>query len=336
MRLGVGIVGLGNRWEGRYLPAIRSLADRFEVRAVCEQVSHRARRAATELNAVAADGFRVMAGRDDIDALLYLADQWYGTTPILAACDAGKAIYSAASLPGPRAEIDHLLARVEQSGIAFMAELSKRHAAATVRLKELIATRLGQPRMLFCHQRAAQTPAGDRDEAVHARRNLIEMIDWCCYVIDRPPTSVVSVRHAASGREAESDYQMMSLDFSSGDSPGSGPLAQISSGQYIPASWEEAIGFRPPAALQVACERGIAFIDLPTGLVWFDDAGRHQESLESERPVDESMLLQFHRATTSLVRRIGGLGDMVRALRILEAAAVSQEIGRRIPLADDC
>jgi predicted dehydrogenase len=335
MRLGVGIVGLGNRWEGRYLPAIRSLADRFEVRAVCEQVSHRAHRAAAELNAVAADGFRVMAGRDDIDALLYLADQWYGGAPILAACDAGKAIYSAASLPGRREEIDHLLARVEQSGIAFMAELSRRHAPATVRLKELMATRIGLPQMVFCHQRVPH-PAGDsRDQAEHARRNLIEMIDWCCYVMNRPPSSVVSVRHATSDQRDASDYQMMSLDFSTGDPPGTGPLAQISSGQYIPASWEEAIGFRPPAALQVACERGIAFIDLPTALVWFDDAGRHQESLESERPVDESMLLQFHRATTSLVRRIGGLGDMVRALRILEAATASQESGHRIPLGDN-
>lgn len=335
MKLGVGIIGLGNRWEGRYLPAIRSLADRFEVRAVCEQVSHRAHRAAAELNAVAADGFRVMASRDDVDALLYLADQWYGPTPILAACDAGKAIYSAASLPGPRGEIDHLLARVEQSGIAFMAELSRRHAPATVRLKELIATRLGLPRMVFCHQRVPHPPDESREQAEYVRRNLIEMIDWCCYVIDRPPSSVVSVRHATSERQAASDYQMMSLDFSSDAMPGTGPLAQISSGQYIPASWEEAIGFRPPAALQVACERGIAFIDLPAGLVWFDDAGRHQESLENERPVDESMLLQFHRATISLVRRIGGLGDMVRALRILEAAAVSQEGGHRVLLGND-
>lgn len=332
MRLGVGIVGLGNRWEGRYLPAIRSLADRFEVRAVCEQVSHRARRAAAELNAVAVDGFRVMAGRDDVDALLYLADQWYGAAPILAACDTGKAIYSAASLPGPRGEIDHLLARVEQSGIAFMAELSRRHAPATVRLKELIATRLGPPRMLFCHQRVPQSPGTSPGESIPAQRNLIEMIDWCCYVVDRPAAHVVSVRHAAPADPAESDYQMMSLDFSATEHPGTGPLAQISSGQYIPVNWEEAIGFRPPAALQVACERGIAFIDLPTSLVWFDDAGRHQESLESERPVDESMLLQFHRATTSLVRRIGGLGDMVRALQILEAAAESQATGKRVPL----
>ncbi len=335
MRLGVGIVGLGSRWEGRYLPAIRSLADRFEVRAVCEQVAHRARRAATELNATAVDGFRVLAGRDDVDALLYLADQWYGTTPILAACDTGKAIYSAASLPGSRREIDRLLARVEQSGIAFMAELSCRHAAATVRLKELIATRLGQPRMLFCHQRVPQPAADCPREAAAARRNLIEMIDWCCYVIDRPAASVVSVRHATPDGGSPADYEMLSLDFSQDEPPGSGPLAQISSGQYIPATWEEAIGFRPPAALQVACQRGIAFIDLPAGLVWFDDAGRHQESLEGERPVDESMLMQFHRATTSLVRRIGGLGEMVQAVRILEAAGSSQATGTRIMLPAD-
>ena len=334
MKLGVGIVGLGTRWESRHLPAIRSLADRFEVRAICEQVAHRARRAATELNAVPLDGFRALADREDVDAVLYLADQWYGAAPILAACDAGKAVYSAASLPEQRDEVEALLTRVEGSGIAFMAELSRRHAAATVRLKELIATRLGRPRMVFCHQRLPQ-PASDQRTAAQAvardRRDLLEMVDWCCYVIDQPPTSVVSVRHEKEHGQAGSDYQMMSLDFSAADRPGSGPLAQISYGQYIPAAWAEAVSFRPPADMQVACERGIAFVDLPATLVWFDDAGRHQESLESDRPVDEAMFLQFHRTTTSLVRRLGGLSDMVRALRIVDAALESQSSGQRLP-----
>lgn len=333
MKLGVGIVGLGNRWESRYLPAIRSLVDRFDVRAVCEQVSHRAQRAAGELNAVAVDGFRVLADREDIDAILYLADQWYGTAPILAACHAGKAVYSAASLPDCRQEVDTLLTRVEESGIAFMAELSRRHAPATVRLKELIATRLGPPRMAFCHHRLPQSSTPIRHTtaiAARHRRDLLEMVDWCCYVIDQEPTSVVSVQHASGVSLPRSDYQMMSLDFSSVDQFGQGPIAQISCGQYIPAAWEEAVSFRPSADLQIACERGIAFIDLPANLVWFDDAGRHQESLDSERPVDESMLLQFHRTTTSLVRQLGSLPDMVRALRIVEAADESQQQGQRI------
>ena len=78
---------------------------------------------------------------------------------------------------------------------------------------------------------------------------------------------------------------MMSLDFSPPDAPASGPVAQISCGRYIPAHWQEAITYRPLAGLQVSCERGIAFVDLPSTLVWFDEAGRHQESLDAERPV---------------------------------------------------
>ncbi|RLS84191.1 MAG: gfo/Idh/MocA family oxidoreductase, partial [Planctomycetota bacterium] len=185
MKLRVGIVGLGDQWEGRHLPALRMLADRFEVRGVCEQVSHRAERAAKELATAAVDGFRALAARDDIDAILYLADQWFGATPILAACEHGKAVYSAISFPLDPAEADVFGRRVEESGIAFMAELPRRHAAATVRLKELIATRLGPPRMLFCHRRvplsAASGLAPARDRASEAR-DLMELVDWCNYV----------------------------------------------------------------------------------------------------------------------------------------------------------
>ncbi|MCE2728019.1 MAG: Gfo/Idh/MocA family oxidoreductase [Planctomycetaceae bacterium] len=215
MKLRVGIVGLGSQWESRYLPALRALADRFEVRGICEQVAHRAARAAAELNAAPVDGFRALAARDDIDALLYLADQWYGATPILAACEHGKSIYSAISLPFDPDEAGMLRRRVEESGIAFVAELPRRHAPATVRLKELIATRLGRPRMLFCHRRvphaattAVQPP---RDRATEAR-DLMELVDWCRYVVGTEPTSVVAVRHAEAPGAATDDYQMMSLD----------------------------------------------------------------------------------------------------------------------------
>ena len=57
MKLRVGIVGLGDQWDSRHLPALRALADRFEVRGICEQVTHRAERAASQLSTVAMDGF---------------------------------------------------------------------------------------------------------------------------------------------------------------------------------------------------------------------------------------------------------------------------------------
>jgi predicted dehydrogenase len=335
MKLRVGIVGLGTHWESRYLPALRTLADRFEVRGICEQVAHRAERAAVELSAVAVDGFRALAGRDDVDAILYLADQWYGPTPILAACEHGKAVYSAISFPYDATEAQLLRSRVEESGIAFMAELPRRHAPATVRIKELIATRLGPPRLLFCHRRvplsASAGPAPPRDRASEAR-DLMELVDWCRYVAGCEPTSVVAVRHAESDAGDADDYQMMSLDFSQTGRVGEGVLAQVSCGYYMPKCWEEAVSFRPPPALQVVCENGIAFIDLPASLVWFDEVGRHQEALDSERPVGEQMLLQFHRKVTSLVRHLSGLDDTLRAMQIVQAAATSQAEGRRVPL----
>ena len=334
MKLRVGIVGLGDQWEGRHLPALRTLADRFEVRGVCEQVAHRAERAAAELGTAAIDGFRALAARDDIDAVLYLADQWFGAAPILAACDHGKAVYSAISFPFDAVEADLLHRRIEESGIAFMAELPRRHAAATVRLKELIATRLGRPRMLFCHRRVpfSGAAAAPRDRASEAR-DLMELADWCRYVTGVEPTSVVAVRHAETDGGDLDDYRMMSLDFSATGLPGNGPLAQISCGYYMPRAWEEAVGFRPPPGLQVVCERGIAFVDLPQTLVWFDDAGRHQEALESERPVGERMLGQFHRMVTSLVRQTSGLDDALRAMRVVEAADRSIAEGIRVRLA---
>jgi hypothetical protein len=76
----------------------------------------------------------------------------------------------------------------------------------------------------------------------------------------------------------------------------------------------------------------LAFVDLPSGLVWFDEAGRHQESLESELPVGQQLLTQFHRAVTSLLRKVGDLEDAYRALHTLEGAQRSMRQGIRVQL----
>ena len=335
MKLRVGLIGLGDAWEQRYRAALRSLADRFEVRAVYDQIGQRAQQAAVEFNAAAVDGFRELTLREDIDAILMLAPQWYGALPIYAACDSGKAVYCANGLDFDAEEAQQVKQRVEQAGIAFMAEFPRRHAPATVRLKELIATELGAPRLLFCHQRSAartrdQHPAYSRKPA--AIRDLVELVDWCCYVVGWSPTAVTGLMHRLGCEQIEEDYQMMSLDFSDPKHPGTGPVAQISCGRYIPAHWTEAVTYRPLAALQVSCDRGIAFVDLPATLVWFDEAGRHQESLESDRPAGEQLLTQFYRGVTSLVRKSSDLEEAYRRLWIVEQARRSHAEGRRIGL----
>jgi len=336
MKVRVGLLGLGEAWETTYRPALRALGDRFEVRAVCEPVSHRAELAAGDFGATAVDGFQALAHREDIDAILILAAGWYGALPIFAACEAGKAVYLGARLDLDADHARTIYEQVEQSGIALLAELPRRRAPATLRLKELVATALGPPRLVFCHRRLSLVkqprdgPHGDAQTPT--TQELVELIDWCRYVVACEPKWVTGVtwHRAADGRGE--DYQMLSLDFSARGEPGTGPVAQISCGRYIPAQWSEAVTYRPLADMQVCCERGIAFVDLPATLVWFDEAGRHQESLQSERPVGEQLLAQFHRVLTGQGPRICGLDDACRALVILEQAINSHRQGRRIEL----
>ncbi len=338
MKLRVGIIGLGTNWENRYRPALRTLADRFQVRAVYAEVSAKAEQVAREFSAEPVNGFRVLAGRPDIDAVLLLSPAWFGPLPILAACDFAKAVYCAPALAVDGERADEIKRRVESAGIAFTAEFPRRQSPATLRLKELIATQLGPPRMLFCHARRQSDqprtgipgPIGGREPITD---DLMELVDWCCFIVDRQPSSVWGVEH--SREDGERNYQMMSLEFNgegANDAAHSAPMAQISCGRYLSPSWREAVSFRPPAELQVCCERGIAFVDLPSTLVWFDEAGRHLESLDEDRPVGEQLLTQFHRAVTSLVRRTRDLEDAYRALQIVTAAQQSAGLGQRVSL----
>jgi predicted dehydrogenase len=312
------------------------LADRFDVRAICDQVSHRAELAATEFGAAAVDGFRALARREDLDAILILSTQWYSALPILAACESGKAVYFGTGLDLDPQQAKEIKRRVEEAGIAFMAEFPRRQSPATLRLKELIATSLGSPRLLFCHRRLPLREENDRGPRLRPERTttqeLVEQVDWCRYVVGKAPKWVTGVSYEGDGNRPREDYLMMSLGFSDVDHADAGPIAQISCGRYIPKRWSEAVNYRPLAALQVACEHGIAFIDLPATLIWFDEAGRHQESLESERPVGELLLTQFHRAVTSLVTKTCDLEDAYLAIDTVEQARRSHREGRRIEL----
>ena len=121
MKLRVGLVGLGDQWQSRHRPALRALSDRFEVKAICCEVAERSTQAAKEFEAIPMDGFRAIVERDDIDAVLALSPDWYGPLPILAACEAGKAVYSSAALDVSEGQALEIRRRIEQSGVAFMA-----------------------------------------------------------------------------------------------------------------------------------------------------------------------------------------------------------------------
>jgi hypothetical protein len=78
----------------------------------------------------------------------------------------------------------------------------------------------------------------------------------------------------------------------------------------------------------------LAFVDLPNTLVWFDELGRHQETLDTDLSVGQSLLTRFHRCVTSLVRSNQSLDDLATAARILRLASESHQAGRRLAIHD--
>ena len=86
---------LGWAASGRHVTAPH--CSRYATVSMCAQVyaevAVRAEQVAGELGASTVDGFRTLAARQDIDAVLVLNSEWYGPLPVLAACESGKAVY---------------------------------------------------------------------------------------------------------------------------------------------------------------------------------------------------------------------------------------------------
>lgn len=331
MKLRIGLIGLGPTWATRHKPALHALASRFQVRAVCDPVAHRAEQAARELGARPMEGFRALAACEDVDAVMLLSAKWFGELPILAACDHGKAVYCGASVDLDTQRAERLWGHVRESGVAFMAEFPKRLAPATIRLQELMATRLGPPRLVFCNERHSSDAEASRNGAANMRR-LVEMVDWCCYVVNADVHSVLGAVHKTlPGGDSAADYSLLTLEFHPPAGGNVSATAQIACGSYVPSEWTDAASYRRPADMQVICERGMAFLDLPNRLVWFDTAGQHTESLDTDRPVGEQLLMQFHRSVSSLVLQTSGLDDAYRAALLVIAGQRSHAEGRRLP-----
>lgn len=151
-KLRIGVIGLGKDWQNRYLPALRSLRDRFQVVGVYSSVSVLGESAARDLDCPFFEGYRSLIAQPELDAILLLEEDWYQLQPVLTACEFGRGVFcgSEIDIQGLTEPIRNAIATAV---IPFMSEFSRRYAPATLRLKELIATRLGRPRLLFCHRR---------------------------------------------------------------------------------------------------------------------------------------------------------------------------------------
>lgn len=316
-------MGLGRLWESRHKPSLERLRDRFRVTAVYDQVARRAEIEAGQLGCVASEGLAALIARPDVDVVYLMAPQWFGPHAAFLACDAGKPIYCALPLFGDLEELERLAARVEGAGVPFMPEFARRCYPATIRLRELLATTLGPPRLIVGQTRivgfdryAQPGPTAQLAPAPLAIDPGSYLLDWCSFVFGANPTAVSAfgsrvMPHRARGDDR--DFDSFAARF-----PGGG-TAQVSFSLYHRAEWGEAGRFLPPSGFQVFAERGAAWLEMPDRIQWSDAEGVHEERLPVEPTVGDVLNDQFHRLVHGRASRPPTIRDALETARLVAA-----------------
>lgn len=290
--------------------------------AVYDQVLRRAEIEANQLGCAAVEGLTALIERPDVDVVYLLTPQWFGLHPIEIACACRKPIYCALPLASAPEELEALTALVEASGVPFMPEFARRFYPATLRLRELLATKLGPPRLilglnrLFGYDRYGQPgPTTQMAPAPLMIDPGSYLLDWCCFLFQSEPTSVQGFAETVLPGEVDPgagpDFESFVAEF-----PG-GAMVQIAFGRYHRGPWGESSRFLPQPGFQVYAERGAAWLELPERIQWSAADGTHEERLPLEPTVGDVLNEQFHR----LIR-----GDQSLAPSIRDALSVARRV----------
>jgi predicted dehydrogenase len=331
----VGVVGLGRLWETRHKPSLARLQDQFRITGVYDQVYRRAQLEAEQLGCAACEGLAALVDRPDVDVVYLLSPQWFGLHPAHLACSAGKAVYCGLPLAGDPAELEKLARRVEETGIVFMPEFARRCYPATLRLKELLATTMGTPRLILGHSRlfgfdryAVPGPTTQIAPAPLSIDPGSYLLDWCVFLMQSLPTSISATRcmvlPSAGGENPEPDFESFVASF-----PG-GATAQIGYGRYDRARWGEASRFLPASGYQVFAERGAAWLEMPERIQWWDSNGTHEERLPLEPTVGDVLNDQFHRLVCGGQSLAPTISDALEIARLVQDLDRSQAKGAAI------
>lgn len=338
VQIRVGVIGLGRLWEARHKPAFAKMRDRFQVTTVYDQVLRRAEIEARQLGCDAVESLNALVNRADVDAIYLLTPQWFGLHPIELACKAGKPVYCALPLAGSRSELEPAAKMVEQSGILFMPEFARRIYPATVRLRELLTSTLGPPRLILGHSRlfgfdryGSPGPTTQLTPAPLMIDPGSYLLDWCNYLFQSSPTAVQGSKSLTLSEAESTPPAQVGPDFESfiAEYEG-GAMAQISLGRYHRKAWGEATKFLPPPGYQVYSERGMALVELPDRIQWSDSLGTHEERLPLEPSLGEVLNDQFYRLLREDHTLAPSIQDALAVSRRIDDIQTSQREGTKI------
>lgn len=301
--LRIGLIGQGPEWEHHYRPALEGLTRRLRIAAVFDAVASRAEQLALELGAVPCAGLRCLLDRQDVAAVLLLDTAWHGESPLQMAVDYGKPTFLGGGCRLGRVRMEELHARAHAAGVLIVPELRLRATPASMRLRELTATRLGPVESLRLELVAS--------EPEPLSVTLAAALDWCAYAAQSTPCDLEEVaapRAAAADRELTVRFRR--------HTPQGAPVSAV---VRVAASMADGGGCGvPPIHARVECANGSVDVTGPSEISWRSGSETVHERLTSERPSGEVLLGHFARRIVGGLVPVPDLEDLCRPLRLLE------------------
>jgi predicted dehydrogenase len=326
--LRVGVIGLGARWRKRYRPALLALRDEFQVRALCDASGAMAKEEGRLFSCGAVAGPTALLAREDVEAVLMPDPQWFGLWPIEVACRFGKPVLCGVSLEVDYAHAERLHQLVLERRLPVMMETLPGLARLTARLREILDTDLGQPRLILCQWTspfAGQGGAATEDErsknghavlvshsSVFAWPGILPLLNWCVSLLKQEPESIVAGASESGG--------LTSI------------LLQFGNRRAVQVVHYLAPCTHPQLALTIVADRGSVSLSLPDRIRWTNLQGRHTHVLTGDEPHAVKMLDEFYRVVKEGNEPCPSLAESFRALQWLRAARRSWEKGRRLTL----
>lgn len=312
--LRVGVIGLGDRWQKRYKPALGALKARFDIRALGDQGHQCAETEAAQLGCAALAGIGALIDNDDVEAVLLLEPQWYGLWPVEQLCRRGKPVYCGYSLEYDADHAHGLLQQAQVNKARIMIEMLPRSAPITSHLRELLAQWPQPPRLVFCDY---VHPAFAPSTAVQASSPVlpallggmgVALMDWCLGLMAGEPLRVLGCGSSSA------DYAAVFLEYEDG--------------RAVRVARHRAAGARIALCLEATGAAGTVWARWPRRLRWTEPGADRSLRLAPSPPLEQRCLEQFGDAVQQGAPFEPGLETAYRALRLLRAAVKSLKEGR--------
>lgn len=329
--LKLGVIGLGPVWES-YRAAMTQLRHPLQVTAVFDPRPLVAAQAAKDLRATACLGIKALADRPNVQAVLLMDPGWVGAAAIDLLSQCHKPVFIAPWLPCDLASAEHWYVATEQQGVTLMPAMWRRFLPVTIRLKELLATELGEP-----HEIRLPLELDPASRAVDTAEAVVGWFDFVWYLVRREPRfefvsahgdewSILFPPRQPHPVEGASSSATRSCQWRIQWQPGQAPDAlrqRLADGALPAAGVCNRLNFEsaPLPRVHLVCERGTATMIDRTTLQWQRHDGEvSTEQLTSDRPERLIMLDHFSRRAVGGLIPVADFNDIARMLRLIQVA----------------